>query len=178
MDEKEIVSQILTGNEKVLRLFYRHFQPSLSSYIKNKVADLEDVEEVMQDTFLAAIEGLRDFSFRCRLFTFICSIANHKVIDFYRRKKIKNIVFSRMSEIEPLVSTILGPEEKLDEALLRQKIKQTFEMISPKYRRILQLKYIYGFSVGEIADKLAISFKSAESSLFRARRAFAIAYIL
>lgn len=175
-NEKKLVEQIVAGNEKALRSFYRYFKPRLLSYIKNKIADEDDAEEIMQDTLLATVEKLRDFSFRCRLFTFICSIANYKVIDFYRKKKIKRIVFSRFAEIEPLISTLFTPEEELDEQLLREKIRQTFEKIAPKYSRILKLKYVYGFSVKEIAVRLSISFKSAESSLFRARRAFAQAY--
>jgi RNA polymerase sigma-70 factor (ECF subfamily) len=178
MDERQTVNKILSGDEPTLRYFYRHFQPSLLTYIRNKIANEADAEEIMQDTFLATIEGFRDFSFRCRLFTFLCSIANHKIIDFYRKKKIKSIFFSHLAEFEPLVSTLLGPEEKLDEELLRQKIAQTFERLTPRYRQILRLKYIYGFSVGEIAYKLSISFKSAESQLFRARRAFATAFAL
>lgn len=175
-DEREIVTQILTGNEKSLRFFYLHFHRSLKSYISKKIANHEDVEEILQDTLLAAIEAMRDFSFRSSLFTFICAIANHKIIDFYRRKKIKNIVFSKIEEIEPLLTTLFGPEDALNEELLRAKIKQTFQKISPNYELIIKLKYIYGFSVSEIAARLAISFKSAESQLFRARRAFAQAF--
>ncbi len=177
MDEKKTVSQILNGDEKTLRTFYRFFHPRLSTFVRSKVASDEDVEEIVQDTFLATLEGLRDFAYRSSLFTFICSIANHKVIDYYRRKKIKNIVFSKIPEVEPLISTFFGPENRLDEELLRQRIKETFAKISPKYSLILRLKYVYGYSVSEIAEKLSISFKSAESRLFRARRAFEVAYL-
>lgn len=178
MTDKELVAQILAGSEKSLRFFYRLYQPRLLSFIKAKIANSDDAEEILQDVLLATLEALRDFSFKSSLYTFICSIANHKVIDFYRKKKIKNIVFSRLPDVEPLISTLLGPEDLLDEELLKQKIKQTFISLTPKYRRILQLKYVYGFSVFEIAQKLSISFKSAESQLFRARRAFVLAYNL
>lgn len=173
-----MVSQILQGDEKALRYFYKVYQPRLLTFIRNKIANEKDAEEILQDVLLAAIEALRDFSFRSSLFTFICSIAHHKVVDFYRRKKIKDVVFSRLPDVEPLVSTFFGPEESLDEVLLKEKIRETFDNIAPKYRTILKLKYIYGFSVFEIAKKLSISFKSAESQLFRARRAFVVAYNL
>lgn len=176
IDEKKIVASILRGDEKALKIFYNHFYPRLSSYIKNKIGDENDAEEILQDTFLATLEGLRDFSFRCALFTYICSIANHKVIDYYRRKKIKNIVFSKIPDVEPIISTLLGPESMLDDELLRQRIRGAFKAIAPKYSLILKLKYVYGYTVSEIAQKLAISFKSAESQLFRARRAFEVAY--
>lgn len=172
LDEKKIVKEILLGNERTLRFFYTHFARPLRSYIAHRINSEEDTEEILQDVLIATLEGLRDFSFRSSLFTFMCSIANHKVIDFYRRKKIKNIVFSRLGDIEPFLSTLLSPEEALDEELLKEKIKKTFQKMSPTYSKILRLKYIYGYSVTEIAHILSISFKSAESQLFRARKAF------
>jgi RNA polymerase sigma-70 factor (ECF subfamily) len=175
-DDKKLVAGILSADEKVLRFFYTHFSPRLASYIRTKVADEQDAQEILQDVLLATIEALRDFSFRSSLFTFICSITNHKVIDYYRRKKIKKIVFSQIPEAESLFATLLGPESNLDEQVLREKIKKTFSMLTPRYSLILKLKYVYGYSVSEISQKLSISFKSAESQLFRARRAFVLAY--
>lgn len=174
IDERKIVSEILSGKERALRLFYRYYQPSLFTYIKRKIDNLADAEEILQDTFLATIEALRDFSFKSSLFTFICSIANHKVIDFYRRKKIKNIFFSHLPDAEAILASLVGPENEFDDELLRQKIKETFASLTPKYSLILKLKYIHGYSVVEIARKMSISFKSAESQLFRARRAFVV----
>lgn len=176
MTDKELVTQILKGNEKTLRYFYKTYQPRLLNIIKGKIANDNDAEEILQDVLLASLEAMRDFSFRSTLYTFVVSIANHKVIDFYRRKKIKHVVFSRLPNIEPLISTFFGPEQSFDDAILKQKIKQTFQNLTPNYRQILQLKYIYGFSVSEIAKRLCLSFKSVESQLFRARKAFTFAY--
>lgn len=178
LQEKEIVSQILRGDETTLRKFYDIFHTPLARFIKRKIADEQDGQEILQDTLLATIEGLRDFSFRSRLFTYMCSIANHKIIDFYRKKKIKHVVFSKMADVEFLLSTLLGPEDALNEEILRVKIKTTFARIAPMYGDILKFKYVYGYSVGEIAQKLSISFKSAESQLFRARKAFVAAYVV
>jgi RNA polymerase sigma factor (sigma-70 family) len=176
INEKKIINGILKGEESSLREFYNHFKPSLLTFIGNRVADQKDVEEILQDTLFDTVEGLRDFAFRSSLFTFVCSIANHKIIDFYRKKRIKSVIFSKASFIEPMLTTLLGPEDELNDALLRQKIDSTFKKLSPTYYKILKLKYIYGYSVDEIARKLSISYKSAESHLFRARKAFVEAY--
>lgn len=176
VNEETLVARIIAGEEKSLRLFYHMFYRSLRTYIGKKIANEQDAEEVLQDTLLASLEALRNFSFRSSLFTFLCSIANHKVIDFYRKKKIRHLVFSACSDIEPLISTLFGPEEALDEELLRRSIREAFGRITPIYQTMLTLKYVHGYSVGEIAQKLSISFKSAESKLFRARRAFVLAY--
>lgn len=177
MNDRELVSHILQGDERTLLFFYHHYSPRLATFIRNKVANESDVEEILQDTLLATIEAMRDFSFKSSLFTFVCSIAYHKVIDFYRRKKMKNILFSQMPEVESLISSLLGPEDVFDRKFLAQKIKNTFAKIAPNHSLILKLKYLYGYSVEEIAKKLSISFKSAESQLFRARKAFVSEYV-
>lgn len=174
--ERKTVEEILKGNEKALNGFYKQYFNSLYGYISKKVNNQEDIEEILQDTLLSTIEAFRDFSFKCSLFTFICSIANHKIVDYYRRKKIKTYVFSRFEEIEPILANLVGPEEIYDEEIVREQIRATFQKLTPSYRRILTLKYIYGYSVLEIAGKMSITFKSAESQLFRARKAFVLNY--
>ena len=174
--EKELVEGILSGSEKSLRIFYGECKPKLTNFIRQRVSNEKDLEELVQATFMAALEAFRDFTYRSSLYTFLCAIAKRKVIDFYRRKKLKRIIFSQMPAIEPLLSILTTPEDKLDEKLLTQKIEETLNALSPQYRRLLQLKYIEGWSVTKIAQEMTISFKSAESKLFRARQAFVAAY--
>lgn len=175
-DERKLVSEILSGNEQTLRAFYRQYARPFSSFVARRVENNQDVEEIVQDTFLAFLEALRDFSFKSTLFTFLCAIGNHKIVDYYRKRKIKSVLFSKLSDVEPLISNLLGPEQRLDEMLVSRKIKETFAKLAPRQRLLISLKYIYGYSIAEIAHKLAISFKSAESSLFRARKAFVAIY--
>lgn len=175
-DETTIVKRILAGDERALRVFYKSFSHPLARYISQKIGNREDAEEVLQDTLLGAIESFRDFQFRATLFTFLCSIANHKVIDYYRKKRLKTVLFSQLPQVESILARLLDPASEFDDELLRGNIQSTFEKLRPAYERILKLKYVHGYSVEEIARKLSISFKSAESKLFRARRAFVMLY--
>lgn len=175
-NEETIVREILRGKEKALRQFYHLNAPKLTNFIRQRVSNEKDVEELVQDTLLATIEGLRDFRFQSSLFTFMCGIGKRKVIDYYRRKKIKRIVFSRIPAIEPLLAILTTPEDTLDEKLLEQKISRTFTKLSTEYQTILKLKYIHEWSVDKIALELNMSFKSVESMLFRARKKFVQVY--
>lgn len=176
MTDQQLVQSILSGHEPSLRLFYQTHIGKLTSFVRKKIGDETDVEEIVQDTFIASLEALRDFTFRCSLSTFLCSIAKRKVVDFYRKKKLKRILFSQFPQFESLMSILTTPEEKLDETLLVEKIERTFNALTPRYARILRLKYIEGLSVSQISQELSISFKSVESILFRARRAFVAYY--
>lgn len=174
-----MIEKILNGEKKALRQFYTDQKPRLYRYIINKVNSPEDAEEIMQDVFLQSIDAMRNFTFKSTLKTFIVSITNHKIIDFYRKRKIKNVVFSKLPpNVMPLISNLLGPEEEFNAIEMRLNIKEVFSKIKPNYSNILKLKYIEGFSVIEIAQKLFVSNKSVESILFRARAAFIKEYKL
>lgn len=171
-----LVEGILGGEERALSEFYRFFAPRVLNYIKGRIENRADGEEVLQDTLLATIEALRDYSGRSNLTTFVYAIAAHKVVDYYRKKKIKQVLFSRLPELGELVGTLLGPEEEFDEEILREKIELTLARLKPSYGVVLVLKYVDGLSVMEIAGRLLQSVKAIESRLFRAKKAFVKIY--
>lgn len=177
MTDTELVQKILARDREALHLFYKAYAPKLSSYIAVRVRESRDCEEILQDTLFAFLEALRDFHGKSRVSTFLFSICNHKIIDYYRKRKLKQIMFSQMPQLEGLISPLLNPEEELDAKILKEKIQGVFVRIIPRYRTILLWKYMENMSVGEIAQKLNITFKSAESQLFRARKAFVKAFI-
>jgi len=170
--DQELIPKILARDRNALSAFYHRYTPRLRSYIHGKVSSAEDAEEILQDTLFGFLEAIRDFEGHASVKTFLFSICNHKIIDFYRRKKIGHLVFSRTPNLEALVSPILNPEEELDTRLMKEKIHRVLTYLLPNYRRLLTLKYMDDLSVSEIARQLAVSVKSAESQLFRARKAF------
>lgn len=173
--EKILVEQILRGDKKIKRLFYKTFKPRLLKFIKTKVPH-EAIEEVLDDTFLSAFDSLPLFKFRSSLYSWLYSIARHEIVDFYRRKKIKTILFSRFPVLENLASQALSPERVLEEKEIKGEVIKTLKNLSEGYSRILRLKYIDGLSYQEIAERLEKTVKAVESKLARARQAFAIAW--
>lgn len=177
MEDNELVARILSRDRAALAEFYRTHAPRLRRFIATKIANHHDAEEVLQDTLFAFLEGIRDFSGRASIRTYLFSISRNKVIDFYRRKKIRHVVFSRIPQLEALVSPLLTPEDELDAVLAKEKIHGVLRSLIPLHREILILKYLDDLSVEQIAHRLTISFKSAESRLFRARKAFVQAFL-
>lgn len=172
MDDATLITRLFARDRKALLAFYRQYAPQLQRYIRGKIARQEDAEEILQDTLCAFLEGLRDFQGKSSVKTYLFSICQHKVIDYYRRKKIKHLVFSQMPQLETLISPLVGPEEALDKMLVKEKIQKVLARLAPFYRQVIVLKYMEQASVADIANKLSITFKSAESRIFRARKSF------
>jgi len=175
--DADLIASIIKRDRRAISVFYRTYSPRLIQFIRSKIRHEEDCEEILQDTLFAFLEAIRDFEGKASLQTFLYAICQHKIIDFYRRRKLKHIVFSQMPQLESLISPLLNPEEELDATILKDKISAVLKKLLPRYRQILILKYLENMPVSTIAQKLAITFKSAESQLFRARKAFVEAFV-
>jgi RNA polymerase sigma-70 factor (ECF subfamily) len=171
MQDSELVQQILKGEQSAVSLFYRRYQAKLLEFIQLKTRPAV-AEEILQDTFISALQSLPLFKAQSSLESWLFGIAKHEIADYYRRQKIKEIVFSKLPFLSKLISQALSPEVALEEAELKRKIKKTFARLSEGKRRLLRLRYVEGWSVTKIAAKLKISYKSCESRLTRARLAF------
>jgi RNA polymerase sigma-70 factor (ECF subfamily) len=158
--------------EKIAEEICLKYQNKLKTFILQKVKDALDVEEILQETLIAASQSLPTFAGKSSFFTWLCGIANHEIADFYRKKKIKTFLFSHFPFLENLVSEALGPEEELLKAEVRKEVKKVLGRLSEGYAQILRLKYYQSLSMVEIAQKLGMTVKAVESRLTRARQAF------
>lgn len=154
------------------KLFNQKIMGQLKQFIAYRVFDKNEAEEIFQDTLISACEALLNFWGRSSFFSWLCGIAKHEISDFYRKKKIKTILFSRLPFLEKLADQALGPEEEAIEGELKRQVKRVLRNMSEGYRQVLRLKYMDGLSVGQIADRLGLTLKATESRLSRARLSF------
>jgi len=171
-EEKELLKKIIQRDEKALFYVYKKYQPSIFNFVKSQINNYQLAEELTQDIFMDFIEALRDFRFQSSLKTFLFSIARHKIVDQIRKKKIKNILFSKLPSYIVESLKVVFIDEEIDKKELRKKIFKILESLPNDYQLILRLKYIDGIKIKEIADKLRMNFKATESLLFRARKSF------
>jgi len=160
--------------EKIL--FEKKTILKLKKFIEQRVGNLEEAEEIWQETLISANECLALYSGKSSFFTWLCGIAKHEINDFYRKKRIKTILFSRLPWLENLATEALGPEQILLQREAIKKVKTSLRSLNEGYQQVLRLKYYQGLSVKEIARQLNETVKAIESRLTRARKAFAQAF--
>ena len=148
----------------------------LLKFVATKVSDPADAEDIVQEALIAIFTSLPLFKGKSAFLTWAYAIAKHEIADFYRKKKIKQIVFSRLPFLEGLVSQALGPELAYQELESKRKIVACLKRLSEGYSRVLRLKYIDGLTMRQIAEELSLTVKAVESRLTRARLAFQKVY--
>jgi RNA polymerase sigma-70 factor (ECF subfamily) len=140
---------------------WNEFGASLRRFIRRRVADEVEVDDILQDVFLkihANIDTLRDES---KLLSWIYRITRHAVTDYYRSQR----PFSEIPEN-------LAITDEVDEDLTQQLACGLWEMVEGlpiKYREALILAEYQGLTQQEIATRLGISLSGAKSRVQRAR---------
>lgn len=152
------------------------YQGKLLNFIRQRVNDEAEAEEIWEETLATAWESFPSFSGKSAFFTWLGGIARHEIADFYRKKKIKTILFSRLPWLKDLADQALGPEQALLKKEFEQKVGKTLNELNEGYGEVLRLKYYQGLTVLQIARELNETVKTIESRLFRARQAFAKAF--
>ncbi len=173
---ERIVAEVLSGKKGAATRFYKQFAPRVRAYLIRKMPSIEDAEDVLQETFLSAFDSLPLYQGKSSLVTWIISIANHEVADFYRKRYIRQAVEKTTPLFDNLVSEVLSPEFILEKKKMERKFMRAYRSLSMQHQDVLSLRYELSMNVKEIALRMKMSFKATESLLFRARVAFREAY--
>lgn len=166
LDEK-----VKRGDLAAFKRFYRKYQPRLKAIVSSKVSNSADVEEIVQDAFINFLDALPLYQGKAKLYTYLVSIAKHEVADYYRKKYAKKAL-----KYVPFIDKGYT-QDLFTNHETRQAVNQTLNQLLPEQRRLIIWKYQENLSVKKIADQLDVSIKAAESRLFRARKAFQLAYL-
>jgi len=172
----DILKRIIDGDTKAPRDFYHQYTGRILVYLTKRLPRPEDAEDLMQDVFLEAIDSVFFLKKHGSVMSWLYSIAHNKVVDYYRKKKIKSIVLSAMPLLQIAEQEINEPEFQFEKDKIRDKIERAFASISKRYQEILIMRYEKEIPVKQLAVELHLSFKAAESLLFRARQDFIRAY--
>lgn len=171
------IKRILNGDSKAVREFYKSYSQKILSYLSKKLPTFEDAQELTNDVFLEAIDSVSVLKKEESTMAWIYRIAHNKMVDFYRKKKIKSIFLSQAPFLQIVANEINQPEFQFEKNKIRDRIELALQNLSQKYRKILMLHYEEKISVKELATIFNLSFKATESLLFRARQSFKLAYI-
>lgn len=176
-DEAILLRDLRLGLPQATTFWFKTYEPKLSAYIARKLDKPLDAEEIVQEVFINCLKALPNFKSHSKIFTWMCSIANHEIADYFRKRYAKKFIHAL-----PLADFLLG--DQTDEALQildahqsAELIHKVFQKIGHHYQELLLLKYVDQKKVKDIARQLGKSVKSVESDLFRARRDFRTHYL-
>jgi RNA polymerase sigma-70 factor (ECF subfamily) len=161
--DRDLVATVLQlGDEGAFRELYRRHTPRLLGFVSRLLAgaDAED-EDVVQETWIRACQGLGRFQWRSTFSTWLLGIGLNVVRDTLRQNARSRTVSAKRLPDPP------GPRSTHE---TRIDLERAIRMLPDEYRMVLVLHDVEGMPHHEIAERLEIPAGTTKSRLFRARK--------
>jgi RNA polymerase sigma-70 factor (ECF subfamily) len=148
---------------------WQEFGNHLRAFIRRRVSDEQDAEDVLQDVFLKIHEQACSVKDPERVQGWVYRIARHAVVDFYRARG--RVVPTDAVSVQQAAELLADDQDSGDvhEEVLSW-LQPMIEELPQKYRQALRLADIEGLSQQVVADQLGLSLSGAKSRVQRGRR--------
>lgn len=121
-------------------------------------------EDILQDTFLKAIENSDKFENRCEVTTWLCSIAKNEYLNYVKRRDNKNLSIEDR-EIPYDGDLIVQLEDKENSIA----VHKALHALSEPYREVFTLRVMGELSFRQIGDIFGKNENWARVTFFRAK---------
>jgi RNA polymerase sigma-70 factor (ECF subfamily) len=188
----DLISRARAGDSDAFRELIEPYRRELQLHCYRMLGSLQDAEDALQDTLVAAWQGLGGFEGRASIRTWLYRIATNQCLNARRSASRRPAKEWNIPEYEPPEPTRLGEVAWLEpypDALLESTIDVTLgpearyeqtesvslafvtalQVLPPRQLAVLILREVLGFHATEVADMLDSTVESVNSALKRAR---------
>jgi RNA polymerase sigma-70 factor (ECF subfamily) len=176
--DSELITAINAGRVERFQELVERYQGKLYNFGLKMCGDSRDSEDMVQDTFLNVFKYLKDFRYETKFRNWLYRIATSTCIKGRRKSKYAPDREFSLDEFLPqdeadITDTVpQWAAQPLDQVLneeLSRRLKAAILALPDKYRLVLVLRDVEGFSTAETADILNLSAANVKVRLHRAR---------
>jgi RNA polymerase sigma-70 factor (ECF subfamily) len=165
--DEQLARKAQLGERDAFYALYNRYLQRVYNRVKSKVPP-QDVEDVTQDVFLAVVRSLDSYQQRSRFNTWLYTIVNRQIADFYRRRNRseRGQIVELDEESEDIPSTL--DQESADQRMLIQRAMNT---LPEHYQEVILMRFADGLTFAEIAEQRGQSLEAVKSLYRRAMQA-------
>ena len=167
-NEKELLTLLRDGDEAAFTQIYNLYWKKCFFTAAQKLQDLSEAEEVIQDIFLDIWKRREELNITTCLSSYLAVCVKYKVINLLLRRHLA----SKYLEDATVTASVsdLSTEQELRLQELKDQLMKETSRLPEKCRMVFQMSREEGFSQKQIAHRLNISEKTVEAHLSRALR--------
>jgi RNA polymerase sigma-70 factor (ECF subfamily) len=181
--DRFLVARLVRGDEAAFGEFFELHFPALFRFAMPRVGgDAHVAEEVVQAALCRAVRKLALYRGEAALLTWLCTFCRHEISAYFETASRVPPMVELLDDIPEVRAALesLSAADRPEAALRRSETSRLVQLVLDRlpghYGDALEWKYIDGLSVAEIAERLNVGVKAAESMLTRARTAFRDAF--
>jgi RNA polymerase sigma-70 factor (ECF subfamily) len=180
-EDRELALRMLAGDGAAFEAFAERYSRALYRFAQARLGgDREATREVVQTAMCKALAKLDSYRGEASLFTWLCACCRNEMLMRFRSRRTAPAEVELADDVEPAIGFgpggAGGPEVALLEREAARRVHLALDLLPAHYARALEWKYLEDLPVQEIAARLNLGPKAAESLLTRARSAFRAGY--
>ena len=161
----DVLRRVLDGDRDAYRAVVQEYGPGVRAFLASRLLSAEAVDDLAQETFIAAYESLKRFDLAADFGAWLRALARNKLNSHLRR------VYTHGDAIEALrarvVETALGEETETGSV---DALRRCLEKLPARLNEAVRARYFERLGVGAIARKLGTTASAISSLLFRGRK--------
>lgn len=167
VSDEQLVERAKAGDRDAFFVLYNRYLKLVYNRVKSRVP-YQEAEDVTQDIFIAVLRSLDNFEQRSKFSTWLYTIVNRQIADFYRKRY-------RRGE-EQQVDFADDDDELLgsDDGLLRDDflaVQQALSELPENYQEVILMRFADGLAFSDIALQRGQSIEATKSLFRRALKA-------
>lgn len=152
--------------EYAFNLIVHKFQERLYWHIRKILIDHDDTDDILQNTFIKAWNGLESFRQDSGLYTWLYRIATNEALTFLNQKKRKYLL--PLVNVEKYLSDSLDGDEYFNGDELQMKLQKALLTLPEKQRIVFNMKYFDEMKYEDMAEILETSVGALKASFHHA----------
>jgi len=167
LNEQELVRAAKNGDKNAFKELIKKYEHQVAATVIGMLGNCPEAEDVGQETFIRLYQSLDKFRGEASLGTYLTRIAiNLSLNELKRRQQKRGRFFSRADEV---VESIPDKNNQKQRKELKDIVHMGIRKLDPKYRTVVVLRLIDGYSTQETALILKLPVGTVLSRLARAQ---------
>jgi len=169
LSDRHLVTLASQRHQAAQQLLYRRYAERMYSYFLSQTRNTNDAEDLTQETFVRAFNGLEGFRGTASFKNWLYRIAKNQLADFYRD------MHSKVTELDEALPPRQLRKNLNDDELVQQEqkiankaVSRIFFHLPDRYKKVLTLRFLKGFSLKETAETMGLTLANAKVLQHRA----------
>lgn len=164
--DEALVALYANGDNEAFDELLNRYRDRLYYYIYYIVRNVEQTEDIFQETFIKAIVTIRQgrYNENGKFSAWLRRIAHNLIIDSYRQDKQENFVSCDEPDVN-ILNTIELAEDTIETAMVNQQILddvcRLMNALPDEQREVLQMRFYQDLSFKEIAEQTGVSINTS-----------------
>lgn len=171
--DEQLIARFQQGDEYAYDLLVKRYKDPLMNYIYRFVNDKTDAEDILQETFLRLYKNKHYYKEIAKFSTWIYTIAGNLAKTELRKKKRRSFFsihnFMDTEKDYELPDKGVTPDRETDSVITNNEIQKAIDKLSSKFKQVILLRDVQGFSYEEIAQIVNVPLGTVKSRVNRAR---------